>query len=84
MAVQLSGFLEPLLGREQCGERGRDPSLERRAILRAVALIPVLGLLVWLGATIFGLGVLGLALWRARTPAAPPSAPPPAATTAPA
>jgi hypothetical protein len=54
------------------------------AILRAVALIPVLGLLVWLGATIFGLGVLGLALWRARTTAAPPSAPPPAATTTPA
>jgi hypothetical protein len=54
------------------------------AILRAVALIPVVGVLVWLGATIFGLGVLGLALWRARTPAAPPAPPPPAATTTPA
>ena len=42
------------------------------AIFRAGALVPVLGILVWLAATVFGLGVLGLALWRARSPAAPP------------
>ena len=42
------------------------------AIFRAIALVPVLGILAWLAATVFGLGVLGMALWRARSPAAPP------------
>jgi hypothetical protein len=35
-------------------------------ILRAVALIPVLGALAGLAATVFGLGVLTVALWRSR------------------
>lgn len=37
------------------------------AILRALALIPVLGLLVWLAAVIVGLGLLGAAAAAART-----------------
>lgn len=36
------------------------------AILRVIALIPGVGLLAWFGATVFGLGALGIALWRAR------------------
>jgi hypothetical protein len=46
------------------------------AIFSALALVPVLGILAWLAATVFGLGVLGMALWRARSPAAPPAPPP--------
>jgi hypothetical protein len=46
------------------------------AIFSALALVPVLGILAWLAATVFGLGVLGLALWRARSPATPPARPP--------
>lgn len=42
------------------------------AIFSALLLIPFLGILAWLAATVFGLGVLGMALWRARSPAAPP------------
>jgi hypothetical protein len=38
------------------------------AILRAVALVPVLGALVWLGAVIVGLGLLGAAITAARGP----------------
>jgi len=43
------------------------------AILRVVALIPVAGGLGWLAATVFGLGALIVAAWRARRhyPAAP-------------
>jgi hypothetical protein len=37
-------------------------------ILRAVAFVPGLGMLAWLGATVFGLGLLTVALWRARGP----------------
>ena len=46
-------------------------------ILRVVALIPILGGLGWLVATVFGLGTLIVAAWRARRayPAAPPAAP---------
>ena len=40
-------------------------------ILRAIAFIPGLGVLAWLGATVFGLGVLTVALWRARGPVEP-------------
>lgn len=40
-------------------------------LLRLVALIPAVGVLAWLGATIVGLGALALALWRARSPGAP-------------
>jgi hypothetical protein len=35
-------------------------------ILRAIALIPGLGILAWFGATVFGLGALTVALWRSR------------------
>jgi hypothetical protein len=35
-------------------------------ILRVIALVPVLGVLAWLAATVFGLGALGIALWRSR------------------
>jgi len=38
------------------------------AILRVVALIPILGGLVWFAAVVFGLGALAVAIWRARTP----------------
>ena len=46
-------------------------------ILRVVALIPILGGLGGLVATVFGLGALVVAAWRARRayPAAPPAAP---------
>jgi cytoskeletal protein CcmA (bactofilin family) len=50
------------------------------AILRVVAIVPVLGGLIWFAATVFGLGLLALAASRARSPgpAAPPTAPAPA------
>lgn len=35
-------------------------------ILRVIALVPGLGALAWLGATVFGLGTLTIALWRVR------------------
>ena len=38
------------------------------AILRVVALVPILGGLVWFAAVVVGLGALALAIWRARTP----------------
>lgn len=61
-----------LLGRRLVGPpRGRALSfLAGWAILRLVAIVPVLGGLIWLGATVFGLGVLVVAGWRARTPRA--------------
>jgi len=37
------------------------------AILRALALIPIVGGLVWLLAVIFGLGALAVTIWRARS-----------------
>jgi hypothetical protein len=37
------------------------------AILRVVALVPILGGLVWFAAVVFGLGALALAIWRARS-----------------
>ena len=46
---------------------GRIPAfLAGWGILRAIALVPVLGGLVWFGAAVFGLGALGFALWRSR------------------
>jgi hypothetical protein len=36
------------------------------AILRVLALVPVLGGLLWLAAVVFGLGALVVAIWRAR------------------
>jgi cytoskeletal protein CcmA (bactofilin family) len=44
-------------------------------ILRVLALLPVLGGLVGLAATILGLGALTVALWRARRPAGPAASP---------
>jgi hypothetical protein len=41
------------------------------AILRVVALIPILGGLAWFAAVVFGLGALAVAIWRARTPSRP-------------
>jgi hypothetical protein len=45
------------------------------AILRGLALIPVVGALVGLAATVVGLGALAVALWRARRPGAPAAQP---------
>lgn len=45
------------------------------AILRAVALVPLFGALVWLGAVIVGLGLLGAAIGAARRPPATAPAP---------
>ena len=50
-------------------------------ILRLLALIPLLGGLVWLAATVFGLGVLFVSAWRARRPG--PAGPAPAGAMAP-
>ncbi len=55
-------------------------------ILRAVALIPGIGFIVWFLVCIYGLGALTQAAWRAgrgRGPAVPPSALPPADETPP-
>jgi hypothetical protein len=45
------------------------------AILRVLALIPVVGALVGLAATIVGIGALAVALWRARRSGAPTATP---------
>jgi hypothetical protein len=68
-----------LLGRRVAGPpRGRIVSfLAGWGILRAIALIPVLGSLVGLAAAVFGIGTLAVAAWRARS--APPAEPAPAA-----
>jgi Polymer-forming cytoskeletal len=39
------------------------------AILRVVALVPILGGLIWFVAVVFGLGALVVAIWRARAAA---------------
>jgi len=44
-------------------------------ILRVVALVPWLNWLTWFAATAFGLGVLTVAIWRARGTAPAASAP---------
>jgi cytoskeletal protein CcmA (bactofilin family) len=66
-----------LLGRRIVGPpRGRFVSfLAGLAILRLVALVPVLGGLVWAAAAVFGIGTLAVAGWRARSPGAPPAEP---------
>lgn len=48
------------------------------AILRAVALVPILGVLVWLAAVVVGLGLLGAAIGAARGPDADAPSPTPA------
>jgi len=47
-----------------------------------IAFIPVLGALAWIGATVFGLGTLTVALWRGRDPASPGPESSPAVTPA--
>jgi cytoskeletal protein CcmA (bactofilin family) len=66
-----------LLGRRLVGPpRGRFLAfLAGWGILRVAAIVPVLGGLVWLAATVFGLGVLLVAAWRARGPRAAAPAP---------
>ena len=44
-------------------------------ILRLIALVPFVGGLVWTAASIFGLGALTVAAWRARSPMAAPPVP---------
>jgi hypothetical protein len=48
------------------------------AVLRALALVPVVGILAWLAAVVVGLGVLVAAVWRSGRPEAGPEAPTPA------
>lgn len=66
-----------ILGRRMVKERV-SPWLALLAgwgVLRLLALIPVVGFLFGLVATVIGLGSLVVALWHARGPAAPASAP---------
>jgi hypothetical protein len=69
-----------VLGRLVAGGAGAFVSfLAGWGILRAAALIPVLGMLVGFVATVAGMGLLGMALWRARSSTTPPgTAPDPA------
>lgn len=63
-----------LLGRRVLRDRSSSPwaaLLVGWGILRLLALIPVVGWLVGLAATVLGLGALAVALWRARRPGAP-------------
>lgn len=62
-----------VLGRALVGPPGRRALafFAGWAILRVVALIPVLGALVFAVAAMFGLGALAWALWRARRPSGP-------------
>lgn len=64
-----------LLGRRILARQGRIIAfLAGLAILRVLALIPVLGGIVWFAATVLGLGALVVALWRARIDRTRPSA----------
>jgi len=67
-----------LVGRRVLRNRSASPwgaLLAGWGILRLVALIPVIGGLVGLAATVVGLGALTVALWRARRPGATPARP---------
>jgi cytoskeletal protein CcmA (bactofilin family) len=72
-----------IVGRRVLRNRSASPwaaLLAGWAILRVLALVPVLGGLVGLAATVVGLGALAVALWRAGRPGAPvarPEAPAP-------
>jgi cytoskeletal protein CcmA (bactofilin family) len=60
--------------------RNRSPSrwaalLAGWGILRLLALIPVVGALIGLAATVLGLGALAVALWHARRPSEPMARP---------
>jgi hypothetical protein len=71
-----------VLGRAVLADsRGTIPAfLAGWGILRAIAFVPVLGVIAWVGATVFGLGLLAVALWRSRGPVGP--GPVPASTAA--
>jgi hypothetical protein len=63
-----------LVGRRVLRNRSTSPwvaLLTGWGILRVLALIPVVGALVGLAATVVGLGALAVALWRARRPGDP-------------
>jgi hypothetical protein len=67
-----------LVGRRVLRNRSTSPwaaLLTGWVILRVLALIPVLGGLVWLVATVVGLGALAVALWQERRPGAPAARP---------
>jgi cytoskeletal protein CcmA (bactofilin family) len=64
-----------LLGRRLVARRAVLGFLAGWGILRVLALVPVLGGLLWFGATVFGLGALGIAAWRARSGRATAPAP---------
>jgi cytoskeletal protein CcmA (bactofilin family) len=68
-----------VLGRMILRESGRIVAfLLGLAILQVLTLIPILGVLVWVVATVIGLGAIIVAAWRAnrpQTPAAPAAAP---------
>ena len=72
-----------LVGRRILRNRSASPWAALFAgwgILRLLALIPVVGALVGIAATVVGLGALTVALWRARSPGATQAKPePPAA-----
>jgi cytoskeletal protein CcmA (bactofilin family) len=77
-----------LIGRRMLGsERGRVwIFLAGWGLLRVVALVPVLGVLTWIAASAFGLGVLLVAAWYAGDPSRdrPRAAPTPAGAAGPA
>lgn len=75
-----------MLGRALVGPPGRRALafLAGWAILRAAALVPFLGALVFAVAAMFGIGALAWSLWRARRGAPTPPAPGPEAPLAPA
>ncbi|MGZ6708772.1 MAG: hypothetical protein ACXVFN_17730 [Solirubrobacteraceae bacterium] len=67
-----------IVGRRVLRNRSASPWVALLAgwgILRLLALIPGLGGLVGLAATVLGLGALAVALWRARRPGAPATRP---------
>ena len=62
-----------IVGRRVLRSRSTSPWVALLAgwgILRVLALIPAVGGLVWLAATVVGLGALTVALWGARRPGA--------------
>jgi cytoskeletal protein CcmA (bactofilin family) len=67
-----------IVGRRVLRNRSMSPWVALLAgwgILRVLALIPIVGGLVGLAATVVGLGALTVALWQARTPGAPAGRP---------
>jgi hypothetical protein len=67
-----------IVGRRVLRNRSTSPwaaLLAGWGILRVLALIPVVGELVWLAATVVGLGALAVAMWQARKPRAPAARP---------